>query len=185
MKSATTATTFPAHKASEGKEVGTIVVGIDPGWHVSGYAIIDRRRSTLVLVDCNYLAMSPKKSLVERAGIFYDFFSRIIEERAVAELALETPFLGKNAQNFLKLGYLRGLLYLLASKHGLPLCELAPREVKQGITGFGGAGKDQVARVLSQLFRRTINAPKYDVTDAVAIALCAAWRTHANDIKTE
>lgn len=90
-------------------------------------------------------------------------------------MSLETPFLGKNAQNFLKLGYLRGILYLLANQHKLEIHEFAPRQVKSALTGFGGASKEQVARVILRLFPK-IEAPKRDdVTDALAITLCGIW----------
>jgi crossover junction endodeoxyribonuclease RuvC len=89
---------------------------------------------------------------------------------------LETPFFGKNAQNFLKLGYLRGALYLLADKNRLKLHEFYPREVKQAVTGYGGASKDQVARVILQLFPRMKSPKKEDVTDALAVTLCGLWR---------
>jgi crossover junction endodeoxyribonuclease RuvC len=84
--------------------------------------------------------------------------------------------LGKNTQVFLKLGYVRGILYLLAAKNKCVLHEFSPREVKQSITGFGGASKEQVARVLMQLFPRIAKPDKEDVTDALAVTLCGLWR---------
>ncbi len=151
------------------------ILGIDPGWHISGYGILRKDTRSVVLLDYGYLSMSTSKTLVERSGVFHDFFSEKIVHHQVTDLALETPFLGKNAQNFLKLGYLRGLLYLLTNKHALHIHEFAPREVKQTVTGFGGASKDQVSRVVVQLFAHAIKAQKYDVTDALAVTLCGLW----------
>ena len=90
-------------------------------------------------------------------------------------MALETPFLGKNAQNFLKLGYLRGIVYLLADKNNIMLSEFTPTQVKQAVTGFGGASKDQVARMVLQLFPKIAAPDKLDVTDALAVTLCGLW----------
>ena len=103
------------------------------------------------------------------------FLPKKSHHRHITDLALETPFLGKNAQNFLKLGYLRGILFLLTERHKLQLHEFAPRAIKQSVTGFGGAEKDQVARVIMQLFPRLQHQEKYDVTDAIAITLCGLW----------
>ena len=153
------------------------ILGIDPGWHITGFGILRKDERAVVLVDYGYLSMSTAKSLVERSGIFHDYFAEKIKIHGVTDLALETPFLGKNAQNFLKLGYLRGLLYLLSNKNNLVLHEFAPREVKQTVTGFGGASKDQVSRVVMQLFAHAIKAQKYDVTDALAVTLCGLWQT--------
>ena len=82
------------------------ILGIDPGWHITGYGILHKVERSVVLVDYGYLSMSTAKTLVERSGTFHDFFAEKIRVHGVTDLALETPFLGKNAQNFLKLGYL-------------------------------------------------------------------------------
>ena len=119
--------------------------------------------------------MNPSKHLSERVGEFYNYFDNKIKILGVSDVSLETPFLGKNAQNFLKLGYLRGILYLLANQNNLKIHEFAPREVKVSITGFGGASKDQVARVVLQLFPALRMPSKTDVTDAIAVTLCGAW----------
>lgn len=153
------------------------ILGIDPGWHFAGYGVLRKLDRSVVLVDYGYLSMSPSKTLVDRSGMFYDFFQEKIKIHGVTDLALETPFLGRNAQNFLKLGYLRGMLYLLSNKNNLVLHEFAPRQVKQAVTGFGGASKDQVSRVVMQLFANAIKAQKYDVTDALAVTLCGLWQS--------
>lgn len=154
-----------------------VILGIDPGCRVSGYGVLKKETSQcIILLDYGYLHMASSKPLSMRIGIFYDFFIQKINQWNVTDIALETPFLGKNAQNFLKLGYLRGIVYLLSSKNDLTLHEFSPREVKQSITGFGGASKEQVARVVSQLFSRLEANQKADVTDALAITLCGIWR---------
>jgi crossover junction endodeoxyribonuclease RuvC len=153
-----------------------IILGIDPGFQVTGFGILKQEERKTWLLDYGYLKMPSVKPLPERITIFHDFFTQKIAQWQVSDLALETPFLGKNAQNFLKLGYLRGILYLLAHCHSLQLHEFSPREVKQSLTGFGGAQKDQVARVVMQLFPRLQQQEKYDVTDAIAITLCGLWQ---------
>jgi crossover junction endodeoxyribonuclease RuvC len=152
-----------------------IVLGIDPGFSVTGFGLLKKEGNKSFLLDYGYLGMSSTKPLAERVTIFHDFFTAKITQWQVTDLALETPFLGKNAQNFLKLGYLRGMLYFLSYKHSLELHEFAPSQVKQSLTGFGGASKDQVARVIIQLFPKIQVPNKYDVTDALAITLCGMW----------
>ena len=153
-----------------------ILLGIDPGFRITGFAIVKKEKGKVFLLDYGDLRMPGSKPLPDRVGIFHDFFSQKIAQWNTTDIALETPFLGKNAQNFLKLGYLRGILYLLSSHHKQMLHEFSPREVKQSVTGFGGASKDQVARVVLQPFPR-IPAPRTnDVTDALAVTLCGVWR---------
>lgn len=154
----------------------SIVLGIDPGFHFTGYGILKKDHASITLIDYGCLSMPSTKSLAERTCIFHDFFEQKIHTLAITDIALETPFLGKNAQNFLKLGYLRGILYLLAHKNSCQLHEFAPRQVKQTVTGYGGASKDQVSRVVRQLFSSAIKAEKFDVTDALAVTLCGLWQ---------
>ena len=152
-----------------------IVLGIDPGFSVTGWAIISKQGQKQILLAHGFLSMSAKQTLQERVGIFYEFISEKINAFHVTHLAIETPFLGKNAQTFLKLGYLRGILYLMAHQSKLVLNEFSPREVKLALTGFGNAQKDQVARMVYMLFPNLPATKTYDVTDAVAISLCGAW----------
>ena len=153
-----------------------VILGIDPGLRFAGYGVIKKDQGKTYILDSGYLTLPPTKSLVERVAQFYDFFEQMVIKWQVTDLAIETPFLGKNSQTFLKLGYLRGVLYLLSHKYTLVLHEFSPSEVKQSVTGFGGASKEQVARILKQLFPRLPDAQKEDVTDALAVTLCGLWK---------
>lgn len=156
-----------------------VILGVDPGFSFTGYGVIKTQQGRATLLDCGYLKLSPQKHLSERVGEFYNLFTQKIAQHHVTGIALETSFLGKNAQTFLKLGYLRGVLYLLASQHTLGIQEFAPREVKSMLTGFGAAGKDQVARMVFMLFpqlQQLKQAERNDLTDAVAVTLCGLWQ---------
>ncbi len=155
-----------------------VILGIDPGFRIAGFGILKKESNQTILLDYGYLSMPPSKSLVARIGMFHDFFSEKVIQQRVTDIALETPFLGKNAQNFLKLGYLRGILYLLANKHTLTTHEFSPREVKLGVTGYGGATKEQVGRIILQLFPRMEKPKKDDVTDALAVTVCCLWKNN-------
>lgn len=152
------------------------MLGIDPGLIVSGFSIIKKENHCLYICDYGYLSMSSKQPIQERIGIFHRFYEQKITQWNVTDISIETPFLGKNAQNFLKLGYLRGIIYLLANQHALTMHEFAPQQIKQAITGYGHASKEQVSRVLLQLFPRLEKPKKEDVTDAIAICLCGLWQ---------
>jgi crossover junction endodeoxyribonuclease RuvC len=153
-----------------------VILGIDPGFQFAGYCVMKKNGAKAMVLDYGCLKMSSTKHLSERIEIFHDFFAEKIQAHQVTIIALETPFLGKNAQNFLKLGYLRGILYLLASKNKLSLAEFAPRQVKQSLTGFGGASKEQVAHMVLALFPGMKAQEKSDVTDAIAVTLCGMWQ---------
>ena len=156
----------------------TTILGIDPGTVVSGYAVIRSDDRRTVAVDYGYLQMKSGSDLVKRVGQFHTFYEEKVQTHGVSHLAIETPFLGKNPSTFLKLGYLRGILYLLANTHDLVLSEFSPREVKSSVTGYGGATKEQVALMVSRMFvglGEIKNTAKQDVTDALAVSLCGLW----------
>jgi crossover junction endodeoxyribonuclease RuvC len=152
------------------------MLGIDPGFRFAGFGVVKKEGTRVSVLDYGFLRLQPTKSLVERTGLFHSFFDEKIKTHAVTHLSLETPFLGKNAQNFMKLGYLRGILYLLTDTYKLELHEFAPRQVKSAITGYGGASKEQVAKVIGQLLPRLKQPQRDDVTDALAISLCGIWQ---------
>lgn len=152
-----------------------VILGVDPGFSVTGYSLMVKEGSRAYLLDCGFLKMSSKDHLSQRTLEFHDFFKKIIEEKGVSHVSLETSFLGKNPQTFLKLGYLRGILYLLAAQHKLEIAEFAPREVKQAIVGSGSADKEQVALMLMRMFpqlQQYSATLRNDVTDAIAIGIC-------------
>jgi len=155
-----------------------VILGVDPGFRITGYGIIKKDGQKAYLLDQGALRLNPQKHLSERVFLFHEFMTEKILAHQVQAICLETPFMGKNAQNFLKLGYLRGILYLLAAKHKLALTELAPTEIKMSLTGFGFASKEQVADVVLRLFPGMQMPDKLDITDAVAIAVCGLWKTN-------
>lgn len=161
----------------------SVILGVDPGFSITGFAILKKDSSgKTFLIDCGYLKMSSSQPLSVRVGIFYNFFKEKIEKCGIKEISLETSFLGKNAQTFLKLGFLRGVLYLLADQYKLTLHEFAPREIKSAVTGFGGASKEQVASMVFRLFPRVAElgvTARNDVTDALAICLCGFWHSQS------
>lgn len=160
-----------------------IILGIDPGFTATGYAVSSKIKGKDVILDSGYISLPATKSLDARIGIFYAFFAEKIKAFRVTNLSIETPFLGKNVQSFLKLGYLRGILYLLANQHSLQLHEFSPREVKLAITGSGSAGKEQVANVLFMMFPHLQKWKKEDVTDAIAISLCGLWQKNIHFLR--
>lgn len=154
---------------------GCVVLGVDPGTRVAGYGIMRCENRRVILLDHGALEMASTVPLYQRVGRFHRFFDEKIKLHGVGHLVLETPFLGKNAQNFLKLGYLRGILYLLQDAHALSLAEFSPAEIKRSITGSGAADKEQVARVVMRLFPTLAMPKRLDTTDALAVAVCGVW----------
>jgi crossover junction endodeoxyribonuclease RuvC len=155
-----------------------VVLGIDPGLRVTGYACARKAGAKTSIFDYGYQKLASTDSVPKRLKQLYDFFDEKIRTHAVTHISIETPFLGKNTQSFVKLGYVRALIYLLSEQHGLTLSEHAPTQVKAAVTGHGGASKEQVALMLERLFPTLATlgvTVKSDVTDAIAVALTGMW----------
>ena len=108
----------------------------------------------------------------EKLANIFAGVSELIEEHHPNQLAVESPFYGKNAQVILKLGRAQGAALTAAVMRGIPVAEYAPRKAKIAICGNGAASKEQVAMMIQKTLDVKVN-PKYlDATDALAIALC-------------
>jgi crossover junction endodeoxyribonuclease RuvC len=156
----------------------TVILGIDPGLRITGYAVLKQEQQQSCALEYSYLKLINTRPVAERVTTFHDFFTEKIKQYRITHIALETPFLSKNVQAFLKLGYLRGIVYLLSQKYKCQLHEFSPRQVKASVTGFGGAQKEQVAAMVMRMFSKLSDVRKTyksDVTDALAISLCGLW----------
>ena len=157
------------------------LLAIDPGLFFTGYAIFapdpdarrDMPKNILLLADV--LRIKNTLSIPEKLKFIYDSLNDMICDHEITDLALETPFLGKNAATFGKLCYIRGILLLLSQVHDLSLHQYPPSVIKKIITGNGHADKDSVARVMRKHYPLLIDARRTDVTDAASIGLCAIY----------
>jgi len=152
------------------------VLGIDPSYTATGFAITQQQGNKQELLHCGTISLPSHYELSSRIGIFYECFNTMVQEYSITKISLETPFLGKNVQTFLKLGYLRGIIHLIAHQHLIQVIEFSPKEVKLAVTGFGSAEKDQVSRMVHMLFPGLIQKKSLDITDAIAISLCGLWK---------
>ncbi len=96
----------------------------------------------------------------------------VIEKYKPDELAIESPFYGKNVQVMLKLGRAQGVAIAAALYKSLPVFEYSPRKIKQSITGKGNASKEQVASMLARLVAIDTSPEYLDATDALGVAVC-------------
>ena len=152
------------------------VLAIDPGTLCAGYAILEKIGSKTVLLESGCLKLKRTDLLSQRIHTLYKFFEDKIVNNAITAIAIETPFFGRNAATFIKLGYVRGFTHVLAIEYACDLYEYAPTDVKKSVTKWGHAPKEQVATMVYSLFPALRTGLKTDVTDAIAIGLTCLWR---------
>ncbi|MDN6321651.1 MAG: crossover junction endodeoxyribonuclease RuvC [Halomonas sp.] len=152
------------------------ILGIDPGSRVTGYGVID-----VIGVKPCYVASgcirTAEGSLEQRLAQIYAGLSEVVGLHRPNEVAIERVFMAKNPDSALKLGQARGAALVCMANHGLNLAEYAARQIKQAVTGQGGADKEQVQHMVSAILLLSAT-PQADAADALAIALTHAYSGH-------
>ena len=149
-----------------------IILGVDPGTLFTGYAVIECAPAKIKMLESDVIKNPPANKMPIRLKKIYDSLVNVIERYIPDEFAIETPYYGKNVQSTLKLGHARGVSILAAVNKQIPTTEYAPREVKKSIAGTGSASKEQVRYMVCQILRIKLTKKSYDISDAIAVALC-------------
>lgn len=149
-----------------------IILGIDPGTNNMGLGLISSRGSRIQIVAMDILKMEKLPNHALKLRKIFETSLRTIDEFKPDELAIESPFYGKNIQSMLKLGRAQGVAIAAALYRDIPVFEYSPRKIKQSITGKGGASKEQVAGLLAGMLAMKQIPDYLDITDALAVAVC-------------
>lgn len=149
-----------------------IILGLDPGTNVMGYAIILIQLSKVKLLQFGVIQMGKYGAHELKLKKIFDRVLTLVDEFKPDEVALEAPFFGKNVQSMLKLGRAQGVAMAAALYREVPITEYAPKKVKQSVTGNGNASKEQVAKMLMQIFSIKEMPKLLDASDALAVAVC-------------
>ena len=153
-----------------------IILGIDPGTQILGYALI-KGGTQPSLIEMDVLKLTREKDIYARLQMIHVKIIEIIEKHHPTEFAIEAPFFGKNIQSMLKLGRAQGVAIAAAMHYDLPVAEYAPKKVKQAITGNGNADKEMIWKMLERVFTIKKQPTYYDATDALAVAMCHHQQT--------
>ncbi|MEO6943582.1 MAG: crossover junction endodeoxyribonuclease RuvC [Lacisediminihabitans sp.] len=154
------------------------VLGVDPGLTRCGVGIVDvtaSRSATLVFVDV--IRTSPSTPLEKRLMQIGDELERLFDEYCPAAFAIERVFAQHNVKTVMGIAQISGVAMRAAASRGLSVGLHTPSEVKAAITGYGAADKKQVATMVARVLGLARPPTPADASDALAIAICHAWRT--------
>ncbi len=149
-----------------------VALGIDPGTAIVGYAVVMAQGSDLRMLVCDVITTPAKMPLAQRLQIIYTGLSAIIAEYKPQEAAMEELFFAKNARTAMTVGQARGVAMLALANGGLSVTEYTPKQVKQAVTGYGSAAKDQVGEMVRILLKLAKVPRPDDAADAAAVAIC-------------
>ncbi|MGO1802046.1 MAG: crossover junction endodeoxyribonuclease RuvC [Microbacteriaceae bacterium] len=153
------------------------VLGIDPGLTRCGVGIVDVDRSRRAeLVHVGVIRTLPDTPLGERLAAVADGIRSVLAEHRPEAVAVERVFAQHNSHTVMGTAQASGVALLLAAEAGLPAATHTPSEVKAAVTGYGTADKKQVQAMIARILRLDAPPQPADAADALAIALCHAWR---------
>ena len=162
------------------------ILGIDPGTRVTGFGAVDVDESTggLSLCRMGVLKAPSRKTLAHRLYTMSRLLDEVFDDIDPAEVAIEQPFVARNVRAAFAIGEARGISLIAAAARDLPVHEYPPASVRETVAGHGGAAKSDVASMVRAHLGLGPGGPEeeLDATDAVAVALCHAFRQRGSTI---
>lgn len=154
------------------------ILGIDPGFDRMGLGVVDASSGSSKWVHHSCVQTNAGDEIGERLKNIRDGLAAAIKKYQPQVIAVEKLFFQTNVKTAINVSMARGVILLAAADAGLPVVELTPNQVKQGIAGFGNADKKQVQMMVRALLKlKTIPKPD-DAADALAIAMVGALYYH-------
>ena len=159
------------------------VLGIDPGTATTGWAIVTEKDCEFVPLAYGHISTEKTKTDDERILEISHDLKEIIDKYAPQEAAIEELFFFKNKKTVIQVAQARGAILLTLRQKNVKVYGYTPLEVKQSITGYGRADKNQVQEMTKNIMRLTVLPKPDDTADALAIAICHLNSRKINNFK--
>jgi len=158
-----------------------VILGIDPGYAITGYGVISYIGNHFKLLDYGVISTKAHTPFELRLLQIAQETDAIMERFSPDVMAIEELFFSRNTTTAIGTAQARGVLLLSAAKKNLPVYEYTPMQVKSAVTGYGRADKSQVGQMVKILLKLEKVPHIDDASDALAIAICQA---HTGEIGT-
>ena len=155
------------------------ILGIDPGYGITGFALVEANRGNARLLHCGAITTSAGMDFSARLEIIYEDMRKLLEMAKPEAVAIEELFFGQNVTTGIGVAQSRGVILLAIRQAGLEVFSYKPMQVKQAVVGYGNATKHQVQDMTKRLLHLEKLPKPDDAADAIAIALCHA-RSHTS-----
>ena len=150
------------------------ILGIDPGYGITGLGLIDAQRGQFRLLNCGAITTPPNTDFSWRLEVIYNDMTELLRVAQPDVVAIEELFFGQNVTTGIGVAQSRGVILLAIRQAGIPYYEYKPMQVKQAVVGYGNASKHQVQDMTKRLLKLQAMPKPDDAADAIAIALCHA-----------
>ncbi len=149
-----------------------LILGIDPGYAIVGVGIVEYKNNHFTPVYYSAITTPAGMDFPKRLQKIYAELSSILEEYKVDALSIEKLYFNTNTTTAIDVAQARGVILLAATEKGIPIFEYTPLQVKQSVTGYGRAEKQQIME-MTRVLLGLAKIPKPDDTaDALALAIC-------------
>ena len=150
------------------------ILGIDPGFAITGYSIIDYQGNKFKLIDSGAVTTKAGVSFPLRLTKIYDDLSMIIDEYKPDAISVEELFFNNNVKTAINVAQARGVVLVVGCQKQIPTYEYTPLQIKHAVAGYGRADKIQVQKMVKAILN-VEKLPKLDdTTDSMAAAICHA-----------
>jgi crossover junction endodeoxyribonuclease RuvC len=152
------------------------ILGIDPGLQVTGYAVIEKGTARPLVIEAGVVRSAEGRAtpeLAQRVHCLYDSIVEIVEQFRPGAMAVEQLYAHyDHPRTAIMMAHARGVIFLAAAQHEVPVISYYATRIKKTITGNGRAPKDQVQRTMQRELGLAKLPEPSDVADALAAALC-------------
>lgn len=148
------------------------ILGIDPGYGITGFGLIEANRGQFQLLRCGAITTPPNTDFSWRLEIIYNDMVELLRVTQPDVVAIEELFFGQNVTTGIGVAQARGVVLLAIRQAGLQVYSYKPMQVKQSLVGYGNATKHQMQDMTKRLLHLNTMPKPDDAADAIAIALC-------------
>ncbi len=159
-----------------------IIFGIDPGYAIVGYGVVEYTGNKFRTIDFGSIITEPKYTFPERLKMVYDELTILLDKYNPDCVAIEELFFNKNVKTAINVGQARGVQLLAAINKGAEVYEYTPLQIKQGVVGYGRAEKKQVQEMVRVILGLKQVPKPDDTADALAVAICHAHSGTFKDV---
>ena len=150
------------------------ILGIDPGYGITGFGLIEAERNQYKLLHCGAITTPAGMDFSARLEIIYEDMTALLKQTKPDSVAIEELFFGQNVTTGIGVAQSRGVILLAIRQAGLSVSQYKPMQVKQSVVGYGNATKHQVMDMTRRILNLSQMPKPDDAADAIAIALCHA-----------
>ncbi len=150
------------------------ILGIDPGYGITGFGLIEASRGQYRLERCGAITTPANTDFSWRLEVIYNDMTELLRLAKPDVVAIEELFFGQNVTTGIGVAQSRGVILLAIQQAGLKVHSYKPAQVKQALVGYGSATKHQMQDMTKRLLHLQTMPKPDDAADAIAIALCHA-----------